>query len=382
VLASRGRVRPQWASGCSNGQSTLATAGALAAFCPLGISGAAPHRRLLRRGATASALRRCGGESQRVSRRFRGAPSLLRQFLRGWRWPSSGSGRWPSHTSSTAPAIFPPLALAPADAFTVDLDRSVLADVAFAIRRQRDRAGRSWVGEPPRVRWAGRRSQPHARTACCSCSGWAFFFLSLALTLIRAAHHAAPNRLALTDPQLSHCCPLPLASTVRASSPHVRGHGGRSRRSTLGPCLDRVPGRRRRSQRATALVCAVVCRGGGLMTPGEHRGRGRAVWGCSSSWPRAAACPRCRAPPVAIVTGVDDLCAALVALGCLALAAARAPGGRRPCMRRGGDSVCSARRRHPAYPSLRRIVRFFSPDRNQHGKRFSTCSCVRGTGSC
>ena len=72
ALASVAVCAPQWATWVLGGQPTLATVGALATFAALGIIGRGRAPGPLGRGATAS-RKRCGSDSQRVSRGCRRA---------------------------------------------------------------------------------------------------------------------------------------------------------------------------------------------------------------------------------------------------------------------------------------------------------------------
>ncbi|MCW3056213.1 MAG: Protein of unknown function transrane [Solirubrobacterales bacterium] len=320
VLASVVVCAPQWATWVLDGQSTLATAGALAAFAALGMIGAVASQarsgeeRLLRASAAVASLSAClvaavgrvaldDSSGEALAELWLGALAVAHVVIGAWR--------------------FRRLALAaPMRQLLISIG-VVLADVAFALGGSGIALVVGWGATAVGFAWLVRRSQPHTRDGMLLSLGLG---VHIALTLLRALIDAPPSGLGSTDPPL---IPLLSVCTLAAScvaSGLLIGSGNRRLQTAINTVgLASIAYLTASALSGPALVCAWCVEAVALMqlwrTSGDAVARFGALGFLGLALLHALVA---EAPPVALVTGVDDLGAAAVALGAIALGAARA----------------------------------------------------------
>ena len=319
ALASVAVCAPQWATWVLAGQSTLATAGALVTFAALGLLGAvAPQarsgeERLLRASAAAASLSAClVAVVGRVALDDSAGEALAEFWLGALAIAHVVVGACRFRRLSLA---------APMRQLLVSIG-VVLADVAFALGGSGITLVAGWGAAAVGFAWLVRRSGPRGRDGMLLSLGLG---VHIALTLVRALIEAPPSGLGSTSPQL-----IPLLSVAALVATCVAAGlliGNEHRR--LQVVIDSVGLASIAYLTASALngpvlVCAWCVEAVALMhlwresKDAVARSGALVFLGLALLYALVAL-----APPVALVTGVDDLGAAAVAFAAIALAAAR-----------------------------------------------------------
>ena len=320
ALASVAVCAPQWATWVFGGQSTLAIAGALAVFAALGIIGAvAPQarsgeERLLRASAAAASLSAClVAVVGRVALDDSAGEALAELWLA---------------TLAIAHIVigacrFRRLALAaPMRQLLVSIG-VVLADVAFALGGSGIALVAGWGAAAVGFAWLVRRSGPPAREGMLLSLGLG---VHIALTLMRALIDAPASELGSTSPQLIPLLSVATLAATCVASGLLIGSGHRRLQVVIDSVgLAAVAYLTALALSGPVLVGAWCVEAVVLMRLWRASGDALELFGALAFLGLALLYALVAvAPPVALVTGVDDLGAAAVALGAIALAAARA----------------------------------------------------------